>query len=138
MPESKTVNQIVLTTREDTFAFLRDRPDPDEVIRWTCCECNAVNDHTFHHCIAVCAVCGKGHFPAISLPIIGDAKTSVRQAFMNDRLSQIDDNIREARGKIEEHESEIDDQECYIRNLEKERDDLKYALHLDVVVKNGD
>lgn len=128
---AKTIT--VLTSRSDTLDFLSHHPDPDEVIRWTCPECKAVNDHTYHHGIARCASCGRGHFPAIPLPIVGDAKTTVRRAFMNDRLSQIDRNIDEANGRIREAEGEIDDQNRYIRQLEKERDDLKYALHLDMV-----
>lgn len=132
MSETITINQITLISRETTLHFLSTRPDPDEVIRWTCPNCNAVNDHTFHHCAAICAVCGEGRFPAIPLPIVGDAKTSVRRAFQNDRLSQIDDDIKEARERINGCENEIAEQARYITHLEKERDDLNHALHLDV------
>lgn len=125
--------QIVLTSRDQVLAFLGARPDPDEMIRWTCPECNAVNDGAYHSHITRCGSCGKGHFPAIPLPIVGDAKTSVKRAFMNDRLFQIDNNISDAKEEIDGHESEIDELERYVRGLEEEREELKKQLYLDLV-----
>lgn len=134
---SETVTITVLTSRDVTLDFLSRHPDPDETIRWTCPECNAVNDGTYHSHVAHCGACGKGYFPAIPLPIVGDAKTSVRRAFMNDRLSQIKESIEEYTSEISGFEEEISEREGWIRHLEKERDDLKHALNLDKV-KIGD
>lgn len=126
-------NQITLTSREQVLAFLATRPDPDEEIKWTCPECHSVNCGAYHSHITRCGSCGKGHFPAIPLPIVGDAKISVKRAFMEDRLTHIADNIEGAKDRIREAEDEIEDQQCYIRYLEAERDKLKHELHLDVV-----
>jgi hypothetical protein len=129
---SETVTVLtVLTSCRATLDFLSRHPDPDETIRWTCPECNAVNGEAYHSHVTRCGSCGKGHFPAIPLPIVGDAKTSVKRAFMQDRLTQIGDNIFDANNEIRDLQSQIDDQERYIRSLKKERDDLKHALHLD-------
>jgi hypothetical protein len=128
-------NEIILTTRQQVLDFLKTRPDPDEVISWTCPECAAVNIGTYHSHVARCGSCGRGHFPAIPCPIVGDAKTSVRRAFANDRLSQIERNIEDAKQEIRNLESQMDDNEQYIRELKKERNDIRYALHLDLVRK---
>jgi hypothetical protein len=133
LSEAATVNQITLHTRETTLHFLSTRPDPDEIITWTCPECHAVNIGTYHSHITRCGACGEGHFPAIPLPIVGDAKTSVKRAFMNDRLTQIDKDIKEAEDEIRSLECQINDQERYIRRWKEEQEDLKHQLHLDVV-----
>jgi len=133
LSEAATVNQITLHSRETTLHFLSMRPDPDETITWTCPECNGVNVGTYHSHIARCGACARGHFPAIPLPVVGDAKTSVKRAFMNDRLTQIKNNIKEANEKIRRLEEEVDSQELYIRQWEQERDKLEHQLHLDVV-----
>lgn len=126
------VQQITLTSRGAVAVFLSTRPDPDETITWTCPECNAINIGTYHSHISRCGSCSKGHFPAIPLPIVGDAKTSVKRAFMNDRLTQIADNIKEAEDEIRNLESQIDDQELYIRRWKEEEEELKHQLHLDL------
>jgi hypothetical protein len=133
LSEAATVNQITLTTRGQVLDFLSARPDPDELITWTCPECHAVNSGTYHSHITRCGSCGRGHFPAIPLPIVGDAKISVKRAFMNDRLTQIADNITEAEDEIRSLESQIEDQGRYIRRWKEEQEDLKKELWLDRV-----
>jgi len=132
LTEAVTVNQITLHSRETTLHFLSMRPDPDEAITWTCPECNGVNVGTYHSHIARCGACGRGHFPAIPLPIVGDAKTSVKRAFMNDRLFQIDKSISEAQDDIRNLESKIDDQERAVLRREEEREKLRHQLHRDL------
>lgn len=123
---------IILTSRDAVAEFLAAHPDPDETITWACPECNARNVGAYHSHISICGACGKGHFPAIPLPIIGDAKTSVKRAFVNDRLYQIEQDIKEYNSEILGFESEIEEREDWIRELVKERENLKHMLHLDL------
>ena len=133
MTEAEAVNQITLSSRVAVAAFLSTRPDPDETITWTCPECNAINNGTYHSHVTRCGACDKGLFPAIPLPIVGDAKTSVKRAFMNNRLNTIDEDIEEAKSKIQELEYEVENQEAYINTLEIEKNDINRILHNDLV-----
>ncbi len=51
---------------------------------------------------------------------------------MGDRLTQIDQNIKEAEEEIRSLESQIDDNERAIRRWKGERDELQHTLHLDL------
>jgi hypothetical protein len=122
----------ILTDRDQVLTFLSTRPDPDQTITWTCPECNTINPDAYHAHTTRCS-CGKGFFPAIPLPIVGDAKGSVKRAFMMARLDQIDDDIKECKSKRKGLEDEIAYEVGYINALEIEKRDIERELHRDRV-----
>jgi hypothetical protein len=118
----------LLKTNQDTHAFLSSHPDPDEVICWGCPACHARNYGTHFSHATRCGVCGKGSFPAIPLPIVGDGGTSMVRAYQNERMRCIDEEIKESKEKIREYECEIEECECYLSELKKERVGIESLL----------
>lgn len=119
----------VLRSRGDVEEFLSTRPDADQQIIWTCPSCHARNHTTYHSRSVRCASCDRGRFPAICLPIHGDEKSTVRNAFYRDTILQIRKDVEEARKKIASREEEIEDLQKYIREREMERIRYENALH---------
>lgn len=118
----------ILTTRNEVIAFLSSHPDPDETIMWRCPECHARNYGTHFSHETRCGVCGKGWFPPIPLPVVGDAGTSMARAYQKQRMGKIEEEIKETKENIRGHESEIEECECYLRELEKERAGVESLL----------
>jgi hypothetical protein len=125
------MTEIVLNTREETLAFLSTIPDPDEDIPWCCPhnDCLVTNkNNVYHSRRARCCSCGKGHFPAVHLPVVGDARGTLKKIFIDERLGDIKNEIKEQEKEIETHEDEIRQCQVYIKELEKEKGDLNRTL----------
>ena len=99
--------KIVLTTRDQTNTFLLTHPDPDEVICWGCPECHARNYGTYFSHSTRCGACGKGAFPPIPLPVVGDGSVSMARAYQKERLKNIEKEMKETKNNIEEYERHL-------------------------------
>jgi hypothetical protein len=120
---------ILLTTRDQTLAFLSTRPDPDEDIRWGCTECHILNKFTYHSYAAHCTSPNcKGKFMPISLPIVGDAHETFQRTFMKKQLLDIKSELEELKHETRRLECEIDYNEERTRTLEKEKKDIECLL----------
>jgi hypothetical protein len=125
------MTEIVLKTRDEVAGFLSTIPDPDEDIPWCCphSDCLVTNkNNVYHSRQARCSSCGQGHFPAVRLPIIGDARGTLKKIFIEERIGDIKKEIKEQEKEIENHEDEIRECQCYINELKKEEGDLNKTL----------
>ena len=120
---------IVLTTRNDTHAFLSTRPDPDTDIHWGCTECHVLNKFTYHSYAAHCTTPGcKGKFMPISLPILGNVDEILQKTFMKKQLHDIKEELKELKSDTRRLECEIDWNEERTRTLKKEKKDIEERL----------
>ena len=132
---TRRVYVTILRSKTDVAAFLAKHPDPDQEIIWVCPGCHAENRITYHSRRTVCPACKSEYFPAVSLPVVGDVKETVRRAFYTDHLTQLKKEIDEAKREITGCECRIDELENYIR---EKKDEMKKYEDALFVVKQRD
>lgn len=120
------VNQITLSSREAVLNFLKDKPDVDAEIKWTCPECNAQNIGAYHSHETPCSNCEKFRFPRLYLSKHGIKGTLLDTARAEQERRRILARIHDAEEEISDHQCEIDQLEQDIRDLRSELKDLDY------------
>lgn len=120
----------ILRSREDVSEFLAGRPDADMEITWVCVECHSLNRDTYHSHSVRCVHCGKTNFPAVLLPMIGNAETMSRRSLLSGRLKELKEHTEADLRMISNYEEEIGDARIRIKMRKDEIEKYTTALEL--------
>jgi hypothetical protein len=120
----------ILRSREDVSEFLAGRPDADMEITWVCVECHSPNRDTYHSHSVKCVHCGKTNFPAVLLPMIGNAETMSRRSLLSGRLKELKEHTESDLRMISSYEEEIGDARIRIKMRKDEIEKYTTALEL--------
>jgi hypothetical protein len=120
----------ILRSREDVSEFLAGRPDADMEITWVCVECHSLNRETHHSRSSRCGCCGKTNFPAVLLPMIGNAETMSKRSLLAGRLKELKEHTEADLRAIANYEEEIDDARIRIKMRKDEMEKYTAALEM--------
>lgn len=121
----------ILRSRADVAEFMKGRPDPDQIYSWVCPRCHSRHEETHFGYDTPCPSCGEFKFPLIPLPIVDNAKNTIRTAFLNNHVLSMRKDIEEAEHEIEHLRHAIEKQEAHIAGLKGELKKYECALEMN-------